>query len=87
MWVDFTGYPSNHFSGCRLNGKNKNVSSRTALKDTVHFEKECIIKLSPSYAVYSTILCSYCCSQANPVACTHQLLRTKDYPSEFELWL
>ena len=24
-------------------------------------------------------------SQANPVACTHQLLRTKDYPSEFEL--
>ena len=21
MWVDFTGYPSNHFSGCRLNGR------------------------------------------------------------------
>ena len=20
IWVDFTGYPSNHFSGCRLNG-------------------------------------------------------------------
>ena len=26
-------------------------------------------------------------TQANPVAYTHQLLRTKDYPSEFELWL
>ena len=21
IWVDFTGYPSNHFSGCRLNGR------------------------------------------------------------------
>ena len=21
IWVDFTGYPSHHFSGCRLNGQ------------------------------------------------------------------
>ena len=21
IWVDFTGHPSNHFSGCRLNGR------------------------------------------------------------------
>ena len=23
IWVYFTGYPSNHFSGCRLNGRVK----------------------------------------------------------------
>jgi hypothetical protein len=21
IWLDFSGYPSNHFSGCRLNGR------------------------------------------------------------------
>ena len=26
IWVDFTGYPSNHFSGCRLIGRLSLVS-------------------------------------------------------------
>ena len=33
IWVDFTGYPSNHFSGCRLNGQilsQKELSRKVA---------------------------------------------------------
>ena len=57
IWVDFTGYPSNQFSGCKLNGCQFEFSRNHNLK------KKClIIKLKEVEIanVNSERLCKHC---------------------------
>ena len=39
-WVDFTGYPANHFLGCRINGECPtpfSFSARNPITDLISF--------------------------------------------------
>ena len=57
IWVDFIGYPSNHFSGCKLNGCQFEFSRNHNLK------KKCLImklKEVEIANVNSERLCKHC---------------------------
>ena len=42
IWVDFTGYPSNHFSGCRLNGRIYHDTFLKQLSQGQNRKRKCV---------------------------------------------